>query len=243
MRKKLASVILGVLLLAISIVGPTPPSLHASAISLGVRSPVHLTFTLYDEVDTSGRHERWTDQDASYVDFNLRNWADKAARIKVERGDAYVVGDHVLLLDETKPDGGTDTVAVDPAVAADVDLHRVNFDDKAAAAKFVYNRYRNGQWRLRVQLFDTVPQVYPSLIIYDWEGDMNVPIDLNPFHFADKAAKARVDRGPAYKDCDQVDLLDAVRQPTLTQTLETGTTNLHRWNWDDKAAAIMFRSR
>ncbi|HEY4033181.1 MAG TPA: hypothetical protein VGL94_04370 [Ktedonobacteraceae bacterium] len=207
-----------------------------------------LVFTLYDTTSLASSHEQFSDQDAKnpqeYINFNTYNWADKAARIIVEPGGAYVAGDHLLLLDEAKPQGGTDTVAIDPKIASDVNLNNIynggGFADKAAAAKFVLNPNLDGSWRLRVLLYDQVNQDYPSLIIYDWESPIDVPFDLNPLHFADKAARAIVQTGPAYQVGDHVDLLDEVNQPTDSLTLDIGDVNLNSLGWADKAAAVMF---
>ena len=55
------------------------------------------------------------------------------------------------------------------------------------------NPNTNGGFRLRVRLYDMVPNssydwAHPSLVLYDWEFPIYQEVDLNKFHFADKAA-------------------------------------------------------
>src|SRR5258708_34730659 len=128
-----------------------------------------LVFTLYDTTSLTSSHEQFSSQDANnpqeYVNFNTYHWADKAARITVDTGASYMAGDHLLLLDEAKPQGGTDTVAIDPKIASDVDLNKIynsgGFADRAAAAKFILNPNPEGMGRLGVLLYDQVNQEYP----------------------------------------------------------------------------------
>ena len=88
----------------------------------------------------------------------------------------------------------TDMIDVDPTVHADVDLNQLAFADRAAAVEFILNP--SASWRARVDLFDTPSQPYPNIILYNWQQPAAGLFDLNPLHFADKAAAVRIAVGP-----------------------------------------------
>ena len=138
----------------------------------------HLNVKLFDRLDdenpgaTLGDSNPETDKrqlfwDLHHVDADI-DFADKARRVRVERGGEYRRGDHVILLDEVRQ-SDTRAVSIDPDVEADVDLNLVGFADKAAAAKIVLNPNEDGAFRLRIQLFDEVNRRVPHLLLYDWQ--------------------------------------------------------------------------
>jgi hypothetical protein len=149
------------------------------------------------------------------------------------------------LLDQVR-ESNTDTVSVDPDIADDVNLNVVGFADKAAAVKIILNPNSNGGFRLQISFFDRVGQTIPNLVFYDFEF---VPhetlVDLNRFHFADKAAFVRVERGPDFRQGDRILLLDTVQgggatfpiEPTTEPTIEV---NLNDVEFADRAAAVRF---
>ena len=214
----------------------------------------HLNVELFDRLDdedpgatlgdinpeTGTRQLFW---DLHHVNSDT-DFADKARRVRVERGDEYRRGDHVILLDEVRQ-SDTRAVSIDPDVEADVDLDLVGFADEAAAAKIVLNPNVDGAFRLRIQLFDEVNRRVPHLLLYDWQFPPEEgPADLNTFHFADKAAFVILDRGPAFGDGDTVVLQDKVgggseelRIPSEGPTTEV---DLNTKNFADKAAALRF---
>src|SRR5688572_2368744 len=98
----------------------------------------HLKVELFDRLDdedpgatlgdlnpeTNKRQLFW---DLHHV-FSDTDFADKARRVRVERGGEYRRGDHVILLDEVRQ-SDTRAVSIDPDVDADVDLNLVGFAD------------------------------------------------------------------------------------------------------------------
>ncbi len=195
----------------------------------------HLFIDLYDRV--SDRFPCCTLDDREvgnrqyFHDLRLRGSADLADRIVIRPGDEYRTGDHIRLLDEVKP-GDTDTVAIDPAIVADVDLNEILFDkqgfaDRAAAILIVTNPHSDSRYRLRVNLYDQVGQKYPSLVFYDWEYPRGFRLaDLNLFHFANKIAFIRIEPGPAYQPGDRVILRESLAQGTRSLVLEPGQYDL-----------------
>lgn len=166
-----------------------------------------------------------------FHDLHWRGVADRAARVVVKRGDEYHTGDHIRLLGEAKR-SYTDTVAVDPVIAADVDLNEVIFDNHGFAGRteavlIVTNPNLNNGFRLRLSLYDQVGQKLPSLIFYDWEYPQGVgPTDLNLFHFANKAAFIRLEKGPDYQPGDRVILWEALKRDARIYALEPGDYDL-----------------
>jgi hypothetical protein len=214
----------------------------------------HLKVELFDRLDdedpgatlgdlnpeTNKRQLFW---DLHHV-FSDTDFADKARRVRVERGGEYRRGDHVILLDEVRQ-SDTRAVSIDPDVDADVDLNLVGFADKAAAAKIVLNPHEDGAFRLRIQLFDEVNRRVPHLVLYDWQFPPEEgPADLNTFHFADKAAFVILDRGPAFVDGDTVVLQDKVgggsEELSIPSEGPTTEVDLNTKNFADKAAALRF---
>jgi hypothetical protein len=172
------------------------------------KAMAHLFVDLFDRVNDALPFHTLDDQDVNnrvlFHDLNLARAADKAARVRIRRGGEFRRGDHIRLLDQVR-ESNTDTVSVDPDIADDVNLNVVGFADKAAAVKIILNANPNGGFRLRISLFDRVGQTTPNLVFYDFEF---VPhetlIDLNRFHFADKAAFVRVERGPNFRQGDRI---------------------------------------
>lgn len=204
----------------------------------------HLFVDLYDRTNSANPFHTFDDQNENnrtlFYDLNVVGAADRAARVVVRRGDAYTVGDHIRLFDQVR-NSNTATVSVDPAVSRDANLNAVDFADKAAAVQIVHNPHRSGSYRLRVSLYDRVGQRLPNLILYDWEFVPNQRIaDLNLFHFADKAAFIRVERGPGYRRGDRILLWDSLRAGSRTQSYGPGAWDLNRDGWADKAAAVEF---
>jgi hypothetical protein len=197
----------------------------------------HLFVDLYDRL--GGRLPCCTldDHEVSnrqyFHDLNQRAFADQAARVVVRCGDEYRTGDHIRLLDQARP-SHTDTIAVDPAIADDVDLNQVIFDnhgfaDRAEAILIVTNPNPDSSFRLRVSLYDQVGQQLPSLVFYDWEYPAVVRLtDLDLFHFANKAAFIRVERGPTYQEGDRIILWETLEHGSRTQALEPGNYDLNQ---------------
>lgn len=198
----------------------------------------HLFVELYEQVGdrfpccTLADHDLHSRQ--YFFDLHPRGVADRAARVVVRPGPEYRTGDHIRLLDRARP-SDTAAVAVDPAVAADVDLNSVLFDHhgfagRAEAVVVVTNPNPDSSYRLRMSLYDQVGQLWPSLIFYDWEYPADEPIaDLSQFHFEQKAAFIRVEAGPAYQPGDRVILRESRGTDTPSQALEPGDYDLTEW--------------
>ena len=195
----------------------------------------HLFVDLYDRVDDRFPCCTLDDHDVNhrqyFHDLRQNGMADRADRVVVRYGDEYRPGDHVRLLGQIKP-RYVDTIAVDPMIAAEVDLNEVIFRDqgfanRAEALLFVTNPNPDCSFRLRVSLYDQVRQQLPSLVFYDWEYPPGLgSIDLNLFHFAHKVALVCIERGPAYQTGDKV-LLWAVMEPKAQAlALEPGDHDL-----------------
>lgn len=166
-----------------------------------------------------------------FYDLHWRGVADRAGRVVVRRGLEYRTGDHVRLLHQSRP-GFTDTVAVDPAIAADVDLNAILFDHQgfagqAEAVMIVTNPNPDSSYRLRISLYNQVGQLLPSLIFYDWECPANEPIvNLHQFHFDKKVASIRIEPGPAYQAGDRVILRETLALNSRLYPLELGDYDL-----------------
>jgi len=189
-----------------------------------------LSLELYDEVSGSAFV-----LPSGVTDLNAVGWADRAARIKVVPGDNYRVGDHVRLLDAVNANA-TNVRAIDPDVEGDVDLNLIDFADKAAGVELVLNP-RLSTYRLRVQLFDTLAaDAPPTLVFYDWDAAANA-LDLNLFHFAGKAARVRVDKGPCYVDGDRI----VASSSSDFVEWWPGDHNLNDGGWADRVVALQFK--
>jgi hypothetical protein len=166
---------------------------------------------------------------------DLHQWgiADRAARVVIRPGNEYRTGDHIRLLDKVRP-GYADTIAIDPAIADDVDLNEVLFNEhgfaeRAEAVLIVTNPNVDSSYRLRVSLYAQVGQKIPSLILYDWEYPLSGHLaDLNCFHFAHKAALIRIETGPAYQAGDRVVLREAPTTGSRSYALDPGDYDLTR---------------
>jgi hypothetical protein len=217
-----------------------------------------LTVELYDRVNDANPTVILDDNLGIFYDLNAQSFADKAARVVMRPGADFVNGDHVRLLDEVNVNH-TNTIALDPTIAVDVDLNAVLFNDrgfadKAAAVEIILNPDPTGGYRLRVQLFDTVPQQLPSLVLYEFEFDAPGGLidpngegtrfaDLNQFHFADKTARIIVETGPNFQDGDRVRLWDAIQPGTNKLDIEPTEgdgIDLNGMGWADRAAGIQF---
>jgi len=221
----------------------------------------HLNVYLYDKV--GDRKSICSFSDGSYNtrtlfhNLNKYNAADKAAKIMISKSYEYRIGDHVLLLDQSRG-RVSDIVAIDPDIKYKVDLNKVIFNnrgfaDRAAAAKFITHPNIDGGYRLRVRLFDRespgYKQNYPTLIFYDWQVDLDNPkIDLNKFNFADKTAYIIVEKGPKYQKGDRIILHDHSAKSSIKLILEPDETkkrtafNLNSldYTFADKAAILEF---
>ncbi len=195
----------------------------------------HLFIDLYDRVGDKLPCCTLDDQDVSnrqyFHDLHRRAFADRTARVVIRPGDEYRTGDHIRLLDQVRPEDA-DTIAIDPAIADDVDLNEVIFDhrgfaDRAEAVLIVTNPHLDSRYRLRISLYDQVGQKFPSLIFYDWEYPRELRLaDLNRFHFANKTALIRIEEGPGYQPGDRVILRETLVHGSRTQTLEPGEYDL-----------------
>jgi hypothetical protein len=200
----------------------------------------HLFIDLYDRVGDRFPCCTLDDRDVGtrqyFHDLHRRGSADLADRVVVRPGDEYRTGDHIRLLDEAKQ-SDTDTIAIDPAIAADVDLNEILFDDRgfadrASAVLIVTNPNPDSSFRLRVSLYDQVGQKYPSLVFYDWEYPRGYrQANLNHFHFANKTALIRIERGPAYQPSDRVILRESLQHGSGSLTLEPGDYDLCQLMW------------
>jgi hypothetical protein len=212
-----------------------------------VKNMVHLFVDIYDSVNDEIPSWILDEQQGNNQDYfkNLNDLyaADKGARVVIRNGAEYQVGDHIRLLDEVRR-SNTDTVSIDPKVAVDVDLNKLDFADKAAAIYFIINPNPRGEFRLRVLLYDTVDQEFPNLILYDWEFQPSYGfVDLNLFNFADKTARVIVEKGPNYKDGDRILLWDSTNKDRgRSQDIDPryGPVDLNRLNFADKAEAVEF---
>jgi hypothetical protein len=195
----------------------------------------HLFVELYEKVDDRFPCCILADHDLYhqryFYDLHWRGVTDRAGRVVVRPGLEYRLGDHIRLLNQARP-GFTDTIAVDPAIAADVDLDAILFNHhgfagRAEAIMIVTNPNPDSSYRLRVSLYDQVGQLLPSFIFYDWECPANEPlVNLKQFHFDKKAAFIRVEPGPAYQTGDQVLLRETLALNSRTYALELGDYDL-----------------
>ena len=197
----------------------------------------HLIVELYEQFGGKFPCCALDDHDVSnrqyFHDLQERGIADRAARVVVRRGDEYRTGDHIRLLDQVRP-SYADTIAIDPAIANDVDLNEVLFNEhgfaeRTEAVLIVTNPNLDSSYRLRVSLYAQVGQKIPSLILYDWEYLRAERLaDLNCFHFANKTALIRVEGGPAYQAGDRVILREGLASDSRSYTLELGDYDLTR---------------
>jgi hypothetical protein len=169
-----------------------------------------------------------------FHDLHRRGLADRAARVVVRPGDEYRTGDHIRLLDRVRP-SYADTIAIDPAIAGDVDLNEVlfnehSFAERAEAVLIVTNPNVDSSYRLRVSFYAQVGQKIPSLLLYDWECPQGEHLaNLECFHFAHKVASIRVEKGPAYQAGDRAILREALTAGSQAYALEPGDYDLTRF--------------
>lgn len=198
----------------------------------------HLFIELYERIgdrfpsctlaDHDLYHREW------FYDLHSYGVADRAARVVVRPGDDYRTGDHIRLLAKVRP-SYADTIAIDPAIADDVDLNEVLFNDHSFAERpeavlIVTNPNVDSSYRLRVSLYAQVGQNIPSLLLYDWECPQGGRLaDLECFHFAHKVALIRVEPGPAYEVGDRVVLREALTTGSRSYALEPGDYDLTRF--------------
>ena len=205
----------------------------------------HLFVDLYDRVGDKLPCCTLNDHDVNnrryFYDLHRRGVAEHVTRVVIRRGDEYRTGDHIRLFDKSRADD-SDTIAIDPANAADVDLNDVIFNaqgfaDRAAAVLIVTNPNPDSSFRLRISLYDQVGQKLPSLIFYDWEYAPDVQLaDLNHFHFANKAAFIRIEKGPNYQAGDQVILWETLARDSRTHQLDPGDYDLKRLMLEESGA-------
>jgi hypothetical protein len=131
-------------------------------------------------------------------------------------------------------------------------FNNTGFADRAAALLIVLNPNENGDFRLRVSLFDQVTQAFPTLILYDWEFPPSFRFaDLNFFNFADKTAFVRVERGGLYQVGDRVILRDVLEAGSLGLSLDPLIQEEYNLNeitflqdplstWADRVAGVQF---
>jgi hypothetical protein len=123
-------------------------------------------------------------------------------------------------------------VAIDPLIAADVDLNTILFNEHGFAERpeailIVANPNLDSSFRLRLSLYAQVGQRLPSLVLYDWECPPETGLaDLECFHFAHQAAFIRVERGPAYRAGDRVILRETPAAEGQSYALEPGDYDL-----------------
>lgn len=207
----------------------------------------HLVVELYERCSDRFPCCTLEDHDVSdrqyFHDLHRRGSADRAARVIVRPGDEYRIGDHIRLLDKVRR-SHTHTIAIDPAVADDVDLNEVpvnehSFAERAEAVLFITNPNIDSSYRLRVTFYTQVGQKIPSLILYDWEcpsaGSLT---DLNCFHLARRAAFIRIESGPAYQDGDRIILRESLMSGFPSYTLMPGYYDLTRFMVDARQAEI-----
>lgn len=203
----------------------------------------HLIVELYDRFGDKFPCCRLDDHDVSsrqyFHDLYQRGVADRVARVVVQPGDEYRTGDHIRLLDKVKP-SHTDTIAIDPAVAGDVDLDDVlinehGFAERAAAILFVTNPNVDSSYRLRLCLYSQVGQKIPSIVLYDWECTPGEYLaDLNCFNFANRADFIRIEPGPGYQPGDRVVLREALAAGSRSYALEPGEYDLTRFMVEER---------
>lgn len=206
----------------------------------------HLYVELYDQPHAQFPCYTLDDHDVNQRQYfhNLTHHeaADKAVRVVIKPGDEYRTGDHIRLMREVgRPH--TDTVAIDPVIADDVDLNQLYYEvqateNRTAAVLIVTSPNPDSGYRLRVSLFKDAEQQLPSLLFYDWEYPSQTrPIDLNRFHFAHKTAIITIEPGPNYQDGDRILLREGAAASSRTHALEPGSYDLHQLMPERKAVA------
>jgi hypothetical protein len=103
----------------------------------------------------------------------------------------------------------------------------------------------DGNYRLRVLLYDTVDQRLPDYIFDDNEGWLYGFVNLNNYDFADKTARIVIEKGPYYRQGDKITLYDAVNVNSGDPSEEAisllpGDYDLNDFNWADRAAGLEF---
>ncbi|HRV92574.1 MAG TPA: hypothetical protein P5526_10465 [Anaerolineae bacterium] len=208
----------------------------------------HLYVELYDRPHAQFPCYTLDDHDVNQRQYfhNLTHHesADRAVRVVIKPGDEYRTGDHIRLMREIGCPH-TDTVAIDPIIADDVDLNQLYYEAQAienrtAGVLIVTSPNPDSGYRLRVSLYKDADQRLPSLLFYDWEYPSRTrPLDLNRFHFAHKAAVITIEPGPNYEAGDRVLLREGLGGASRIHALEPGTYNLHQLMPERKAAAAM----
>lgn len=103
----------------------------------------------------------------------------------------------------------------------------------------------NGNFRLRVFLYDTIDQPYPNLIFDDSQGFLYNFVNLNNYDFADKIAWISIEKGRQYRQGDEITLYDAVYDNYGAEdaiSLPPGDYDLNDFNWADRMAGFAFPS-
>jgi len=100
-------------------------------------------------------------------------------------------------------------------------------------------------YRLRVSLYDTVDQPRPNYVFDDNEGWLYGFVNLNNYDFADKTARIVIEKGPYYRQGDEIILYDAVYanhgdSSEAAIALLPGDYDLNDYNWADRAAGLQF---
>jgi hypothetical protein len=198
----------------------------------------HLFIDLYDRVCDRLPCCRLDDHEAGsrryFHDLCQYGVADQVDRIVITQGDEYRSGDHVRLLDRVSL-SDAETIVIDPAIAADVDLNTVlcgerSFANRAEAVLIVTNPNPDSSFRLRLSLYGRLDQELPSLVFYDWECPAALPLtDLHRFHFANKAEFIRIEKGPGYREGDRVILRETLDRGSRTYVLEPGEYDLNQF--------------
>ncbi len=170
------------------------------------------------------------------ADLNHDNFADKAARVVVERGPAYRDGDRLRLLDNCH-------AMEDPAEhrlgLGSYDLNPLGWADRAACLACINDV---GDTRLVVQLFDRSDDPFPRHTV---ELSSGQTADLNDLDFADKAARVAITKGPAYRPGDRLRLFDRCDRTSEDGqiVLDPGDYDLNERGWADRAACMACDSR
>lgn len=211
----------------------------------------HLIVELYERAADRFPCCTLDDHDASnrqyFHDLQQHGSADRATRVVIRPGDEYHTGDHIRLLDRVSR-SFAGTIALDPAIAGDVNLDEVLFDEQSFAARaeavlFITNPNFDNSYRLRVSLYAQAGQRIPSLLLYDWEYPRSGYLaDLERFHFANKTAFIRIEPGPAYHEGDRVILRDALATDSRTYVLAPGDYDLARLPVEESQAEPLVRS-
>jgi hypothetical protein len=195
--------------------------------------------------------------DPGYVLWNLpEEWHGRATKLLVQKGPAFVKGDHVYML-ATPQLTNTDQIVIDPDLHSEdgvvLDLGKIDqgFRSRIQAFNPILNPNPLSPDFVfaRALLFnkgDSVNPEWPSIVLYPFDGSGSVPrtvVDLEQIYFSKKIHTIIVDRLNTSNPNGTVSLFDVDSGQTkdLKPNPTLGTPiDLHAIGWQDRATDLNF---